>query len=182
MKVLPTPLEGVLIVVPTIHEDVRGTFLEAWNQEGYAAHGIGPDFLQDNRSCSVARTLRGMHAQTDTGKLVSVTSGEIFDVAADIRPASPTFGRWFAERLSDSNARQLWIPPGFAHGFCVLSDEARVEYKCTRRWDPTEEVSIAWNDSDLAIDWPIDDPILSDKDRVAPGLHEALSDFVPLRN
>jgi dTDP-4-dehydrorhamnose 3,5-epimerase len=129
-------------------------------------------FVQDNHSRSVRGTLRGLHAQLrrPQGKLVRAVEGEMFDVAVDIRPRSPTFGRWVGIRLSGDNFRQLWIPPGFAHGFCVLSEVVHVEYKCTGFYDREDEISLAWNDPDVGIAWPVSDPMLSDKDRQAPRL------------
>lgn len=180
MRIQPTGLQGVLVIEPDIHRDSRGFFLEAWNQPRYTEAGIAAEFLQDNRSVSTRGTLRGMHAQTDTGKLVSVSFGEILDVAVDIRRGSSSFGRWVAETLNSESGKQLWIPAGFAHGFCVLSEEARVEYKCTQTWNPTQEISIAWNDPALAIDWPIVNPILSEKDRNAPSLEDAIAGFIAI--
>lgn len=174
MRFLPTDLDGLLVVEPDVHRDARGFFLETWHQKKYAEAGISGPFVQDNHSRSVQGTLRGLHAQLrrPQGKLVRAVEGEMFDVAVDIRRGSPTFGRWYGTRLSGENFRQLWIPPGFAHGFCVLSPSLHVEYKCTDFYDPSDEVSIAWNDPEIAIDWPLADPIVSEKDRRAPRLKD----------
>lgn len=157
-----------------MHRDARGFFLETYHQHKYAAGGITGAFVQDNHSRSGRGTLRGLHAQVKRpqGKLIRVVEGEIYDVALDIRRGSPTFGRWVGMRISGDDFRQLWIPPGFAHGFCVLSDVAHVEYKCTELYDPADEISILWNDPDLGIAWPIRDPIVSAKDNRAPRLRE----------
>jgi dTDP-4-dehydrorhamnose 3,5-epimerase len=164
----------VVLVEPDVHRDARGFFLETWRQEKYAAGGIRGPFVQDNHSRSGRGTLRGLHAQVKRpqGKLIRVVEGEIYDVALDIRRGSPTFGRWVGMAISGDDFRQLWVPPGFAHGFCVLSEVAHVEYKCTEAYDAADEISILWNDPDLAIAWPIRDPIVSDKDRRAPRLRE----------
>ena len=157
-----------------MHRDARGFFLETWHQQRYAAGGITAAFVQDNHSRSGRGTLRGLHAQVrrPQGKLIRVVEGEIYDVALDIRRGSPTFGRSVGMRISGDDFRQLWIPPGFAHGFCVLSEVANVEYKCTEPYDAADEISILWNDPDLGIDWPIRDPIVSAKDSRAPRLRE----------
>ena len=157
-----------------MHRDARGFFLETWHQQKYAAAGITGAFVQDNHSRSARGTLRGLHAQVKRpqGKLIRVVEGEIYDVALDIRPGSPTFGRSVGMTISGDDFRQLWIPPGFAHGFCVLSEVAHVEYKCTAVYDPADEISILWNDPDLGIAWPLRDPIVSAKDSRAPRLRE----------
>jgi dTDP-4-dehydrorhamnose 3,5-epimerase len=157
-----------------VHRDARGFFLETYHREKYAAGGIGAAFVQDNHSRSARGTLRGLHAQLKRpqGKLIRAVEGEIYDVALDIRRRSPTFGRWVGMSISGEDFRQLWIPPGFAHGFCVMSETAHVEYKCTEVYDPADEVSILWSDPDLAIAWPIRDPIVSAKDSRAPRLRE----------
>jgi dTDP-4-dehydrorhamnose 3,5-epimerase len=174
LNVLETELPGVLLVEPTVHRDDRGFFLETFHAAKYAAAGIPGPFVQDNHSRSVARTLRGLHAQLrePQGKLVRVVEGEIWDVAVDIRPGSPGYRRWVGAVLSAENFRQLWIPPGFAHGFVVLSDEAEFVYKCTDYYDAADELRIAWNDPALAIPWPIAEPLLSEADRRAPRLAE----------
>jgi len=157
-----------------VHRDARGFFLETYHREKYAAGGITAAFVQDNHSRSARGTLRGLHAQVKRpqGKLIRVVEGEIYDVALDIRRGSPTFGRWVGMSISGEDFRQLWIPPGFAHGFCVVSETAHVEYKCTALYDTADEVSIIWSDPDLAIAWPIRDPIVSAKDSRAPRLRE----------
>lgn len=172
MKVTPTALPGVLIIEPPVFEDERGFFLEAFHAERYRQEAaIDLPFVQDNQSRSTRGVLRGIHAQTPAqGKLVCVTRGEIFDVVVDIAPRSPTFGRWVAVTLTDANHRQIWIPPGYAHGFAVVSDTADVGYKCTAYYGAQAEIGVIWNDPDLAIPWPIDDPILSDRDRRLPAL------------
>jgi dTDP-4-dehydrorhamnose 3,5-epimerase len=172
MRFRPTALPEVLAVEPTVHRDPRGFFLETWRHDRYAAGGVDATFVQDNHSRSVARTLRGLHAQLrrPQGKLVRVVRGEIFDVAVDIRRGSPTFGRWAGETLSAENFLQLWVPPGYAHGFCVVSEVAEVEYKCTAIYDPDDEITIAWDDPEIAIVWPVAEPLLSARDAGAPGL------------
>lgn len=167
MNILPTSLPGAVIIEPNVFGDARGFFLETWNRSRYAAAGIDVDFVQDNLSFSQRGTLRGLHYQCpqSQGKLVSVLQGEVFDVAVDIRPDSPTFGKWTGVTLSSENKRQFYVPPGFAHGFCVTSDSALFAYKCTEFYNPKFEHCILWNDSDLRIAWPITDPLLSEKDR-----------------
>jgi dTDP-4-dehydrorhamnose 3,5-epimerase len=157
-----------------VHRDARGFFLETYNARKYAAGGITGPFVQDNHSRSARGTLRGLHAQVKRpqGKLVRVVEGEIYDVALDIRRGSPAFGRWIGMRISGEDFRQLWIPPGFAHGFCVLSEVAHVEYKCTELYDAADEIAIQWSDPDLGIAWPIRDPIVSARDSRAPRLRE----------
>ena len=172
---IETRLPGVVVFEPVVHRDARGFFLETWREESCRAAGIHERFLQDNHSRSTLGTLRGLHAQVKKpqGKLVRVAEGEIFDVAVDIRPGSPTYRRWVGARLSASDFRQLWIPPGFAHGFCVLSEMAQVLYKCTTNYyDRDDEIAISWCDPDLAIEWPIADPLVSEKDRNAPRLRD----------
>ena len=172
MKFLETGLPGVLIVEPDVIRDPRGFFLETFHAARYREGGIPYDFVQDNHSKSVRGTLRGLHAQRrrPQGKLVRVVQGEIFDVAVDIRPGSPTFGKWEGARLSAENFRQIFIPPGFAHGFCVLSETAEVEYKCTDLYDGADEVGVRWNSA--GIQWPIANPLLSPKDSALPSLAE----------
>ena len=164
----------MVVVEPDVHRDARGFFLEIYHQQKYAAGGITGEFVQDNHSRSGRGTLRGLHAQVrrPQGKLIRVVEGEIYDVALDIRRGSPAFGRWIGVWLSGDDFRQLWIPPGFAHGFCVLSEVAHVEYKCTEPYDSADDISILWNDPDLAIAWPIGDPVVSLKDSRAPRLRE----------
>ncbi len=174
MKFTHTALEGVILVEPTVHGDARGFFVETYHEQRYVAGGIAERFVQDNHSKSKRGTLRGLHAQLrrPQGKLVRAIEGEIFDVAVDVRRGSPTFGQWVGELLSAENFRQLYVPPGFVHGFCVLSDSAQVEYKVTDFYDRDDEYGVIWNDPAIGIDWPIDDPLLSDRDRAAPALRE----------
>ncbi|RME80703.1 MAG: dTDP-4-dehydrorhamnose 3,5-epimerase [Zetaproteobacteria bacterium] len=184
MRVLETELPGVKIIEPRVFPDARGFFLETFHAERYARFGIpGQDaaFVQDNHSRSVHRVVRGLHFQrrNPQGKLVYVVRGRIWDVAVDIRPSSPTFRRWVAVELSENDHRQLWIPPGYAHGFCVLSELADVIYKTTALYDPADDAGIRWDDPDLAIDWPVQDPILSEKDRKLPRLAELAPDRLP---
>ena len=169
MRFIPTELPEVILIEPDVYRDARGFFLETWHQEKYAGAGIVGPFVQDNHSHSTRGTLRGLHAQhrRPQGKLVRAVAGEMFDVAVDIRRGSPTFARWVGFVLSGENFRQLWIPPGFAHGFCVLSERVHVEYKCTEFYDREDEIAIAWNDPAIGIDWPGPDPILSTKDASA---------------
>jgi dTDP-4-dehydrorhamnose 3,5-epimerase len=176
MRFTPTAIPDVVLIEPEVHRDARGFFLETWHQRRYAEGGIPGPFVQDNHSHSRGGTLRGLHAQVRhrQGKLVRVVEGEVFDVAVDIRRGSPTFGRWAGDRLSGENLRQLWIPPGFAHGFCVLSEAAHLEYKCTDFYDASDEIAIAWNDPAIGIEWPIDDPTLSAKDAAAPRLADLI--------
>lgn len=181
MRFLETALPGVIVVEPDVHRDPRGFFLETYHLDKYRAGGIPGPFVQDNHSHSVRGTLRGLHAQVrrPQGKLVRAVAGEMFDVAVDIRRGSPTFGRWFGVHLTGENFRQIYIPPGYAHGFCVLSERVHVEYKCTDFYDPGGEVGIAWNDPDIGVAWPIGEPTVSDKDGRAPRLAEAL-DLLPV--
>ena len=174
MRFVPTDLPDVILVEPDVHRDQRGFFLETYHQRKYAEGGIAGPFVQDNHSRSVKGTLRGLHAQRQypQGKLVRAVEGEMFDVAVDIRPASATFGRWVGVRLSGENLRQLYIPPGFAHGFCVLSDIVHVEYKCTDFYRPEDEIGVAWDDPDIRIAWPIAEPVISAKDRGLPRLRD----------
>lgn len=175
MKFLPTAIPEVIVVEPAVFRDDRGFFLEVYHQRKFQEGGLPGTFVQDNHSHSIRGTLRGLHAQVrkPQGKLVRAAVGEIFDVAVDIRPGSPTFGRWVGEVLSGENFRQLWVPPGFAHGFCVLSETAHVQYKCTELYDREDEIAILWNDPEIAIAWPVKDlgkPLLSPKDLAAPPL------------
>ncbi len=181
MKVLETDLPGVLIVEPDLFRDNRGYFLEIW--KAGRVEGLPGTFVQDNLSFSTRGVLRGLHYQHPTaqGKLISVLRGTIYDVAVDIRRNSPTFGRWVGMRLDAETGRQAYIPEGFAHGFSVESEEALVLYKCTNLYAPGEEGSVAWNDPDLGINWPVRDPILSDKDRLAPKLKDIPTDRLPDR-
>lgn len=176
MRLVETPLPGVLLVEPHVFRDDRGFFLEVFHAGKFEAQGLAVRFVQDNHSLSRRGTLRGLHLQTrqPQGKLVRCVAGEIWDVAVDVRIGSPAFGRWHGERLSAENFRQLWIPPGFAHGFCVTSESAQVEYKCTTLYDPESDLAIAWNDPELAVGWPVGEPRLSARDAAAPLAAELL--------
>jgi dTDP-4-dehydrorhamnose 3,5-epimerase len=168
MKIIETPLPGVIILEPKVFGDQRGFFMETWSQERYCAAGIKEEFVQDNMSSSSRGTLRGLHFQhpQGQGKLVQALSGAIFDAVVDIRVNSPSFGQWFGTELNAEKRRQMYIPPGFAHGFCVLSDIALFSYKCTDYYNPQAEGGILWNDPDIGIDWPFEDqPVLSDRDQ-----------------
>jgi dTDP-4-dehydrorhamnose 3,5-epimerase len=178
MKVIQTPLPGVLLIEPAVFGDARGFFLESWNQRRFAdATGVDLPFVQDNHSRSARHVLRGIHYQLvkPQGKLVRVASGEVFDVAIDLRRSSPTFGRWYGCRLDAIAHRQLWIPPGFGHGFVVLSETADFLYKTTEYWYPEHERSVAWNDPAVGIGWMLGGaaPILAAKDAAAPRLADA---------
>ncbi len=181
MEFRKTDLPGVVLIEPDVHRDGRGFFLETYQQRNYSAHGIPGPFVQDNHSHSVRGTLRGLHAQLSRpqGKLVRAVDGEMFDVAVDVRRGSPTFSRWVAAVLSGDNFHQLYIPPGFAHGFCVLSERVHVEYKCTDFYDPSDELTVAWDDPEIGIDWPSVEPVLSSKDAAAPSLSEVLERLPP---
>ena len=181
MQIKSSPLPEVMIVEPLVHRDERGFFLEVFHAGKFAEQGLAAAFVQDNHSSSRRHALRGLHLQTvePQGKLVRCIEGEIFDVAVDVRRGSPRFARWFGVALSASSFRQLWIPPGFAHGFAVLSEVAQVEYKCTTLYRPDADLSIAWNDPEIAIDWPFTEPLLSAKDARAPRLTE-LSERLPV--
>lgn len=172
MQVTQTRLPGVLILEPRVFQDERGFFLETYHAERYAEVGIALPFVQDNHSRSRKDTLRGLHFQRTKpqGKLVRCVEGTIFDVAADIDPSSPTFGQWVGVELSADDFRQIYVPPGYAHGFCVLSEAAQVEYKCTALYDPTDEGGVMWNDPVLSIAWPTTTPILSARDQAHPPL------------
>lgn len=174
MNVLPTTIEGVVLLEPERHRDERGFFMETFREGPYGNAGVIGPFVQDNFSHSKRHVLRGLHFQRRQGKLVTVVRGEIFDVAVDIRPDSASFGRWIGTCLSSDNGRQLYLPPGFAHGFCVLSDLADVWYKTTDIYRPEEEGGIRWNDPGLGIAWPaeVSEPILSQRDRAHPTLAE----------
>src|SRR6266478_8710714 len=163
-----------LIVEPDVFRDARGFFVETFHAERYRQGGIPYDFVQDNHSRSLRGSLRGLHAQRTRpqGKLVRAVRGEIFDVAVDIRPGSATFGKWVGDRLSEESFRQMFIPPGFAHGFCVLSEVAEVAYKCSDFYDRSDEIGFRWNDPAVGIAWPIRDPLLSEKDAALPTLAE----------
>lgn len=174
MKIHDTDLPGVLLIEPDVFGDARGSFMESWTERRYAQAGIDASFVQDNVSRSKAGVLRGLHLQHPhaQGKLIQVLAGEVFDVAVDLRVDSPMFGQWYGATLSAENARQLWIPAGFAHGFCVVCDEATFLYKCTDYYVPQSEIGVIWNDPDVAIKWPVDEPIVSEKDNALPRLSE----------
>ena len=180
MRVVPTAIPEVLILEPDVHKDGRGFFLETYHADRYREHGIVGPFVQDNHSRSIAGTLRGLHLQLrrPQGKLIRVIEGEILDVAVDVRRGSSTFGRWVSVALTAENFRQVYVPAGFAHGFCVVSPVAQVEYKCTDVYDPSSELGVAWNDPALAITWPVTQPLLSPRDSHHPMLAE-LTDKLP---
>jgi dTDP-4-dehydrorhamnose 3,5-epimerase len=169
MEALKTPLDGLLILKPKVFRDDRGWFLESYNRATFVAAGIHETFAQDNHSSSVKGTLRGLHFQTHPGqaKLIRCTRGSVWDVAVDIRPSSPTFGRHFGAELDEATGHQIFIPVGFAHGFLVLSDQAEVQYKCSNVYNAATESGIQWDDPELAVAWPLDgqSPIISDRDR-----------------
>ncbi len=178
MKFLPTELPGVILIEPQVWRDERGFFLETYQREKYAAGGVDARFVQDNHSCSVRGTLRGLHAQLarPQAKLIRVIEGEIFDVAVDVRRGSPHFGKWMGAWLSAENFRQIYVPSGFVHGFCVTSAIAQVEYKCTDVYDPASEITVLWNDPALGIEWPLTDGLLlSQKDQQGKPLAELLA-------
>lgn len=182
MKVIQTSLPGLVLLEPVVFGDARGFFFETWNAERYAAQGLPSSFVQSNVSSSSKAVLRGLHYQwpRPQGKLVTVLQGEVYDVAVDIRRGSPTFGRWEAFILSGENRRQLWIPPGFAHGFAVLSDDALFNYLCTDVYVKEADASVRWNDADIAVDWPISAPTLSSKDEQAPFLQDIPAERLPV--
>jgi len=178
VNVVPTDLPGVLIIEPRVFGDSRGFFLESWNERTFAQAGLPAHFVQDNHSLSGRGTLRGLHYQLQNtqGKLVRVVAGEVFDVAVDVRRSSPDFGKWVGVTLSAANKRMLWVPPGFAHGFYVTSEQAEFLYKCTEFYDPASERTLAWNDPEIGIQWPLDpgaQPLLSAKDLQGRRLAEA---------
>lgn len=181
MRVTETALAGVLLVEPRVFRDARGHFLETWSQGRYAEAGIAGPFVQDNVSVSRRGVVRGLHYQHPhaQGKLVSVLRGEAFDVAVDIRAGSPTFGKWVGARLSGEDGRQLWIPPGFAHGFAALSEETVFSYRCTELYHPEAEGTVLWSDPALAIPWPVSEPLLAEKDRAALPLSEIAPERLP---
>jgi dTDP-4-dehydrorhamnose 3,5-epimerase len=177
MRFIPTQIPDVMLIEPRVFGDKRGFFMETWQRSTFAEHGIDFDFVQDNHSLSGKGILRGLHYQIKQpqGKLVRVISGEVFDVAVDIRKGSPWFGKWTGATLSADNKHMFWIPPGFAHGFYVVSDQAEFVYKCTNFYAPEHERSILWNDPDIGITWPLDGnaPVLSDKDHNGKPLAQA---------
>jgi len=174
MQVQDTPLDGVKLLIPKVFGDDRGFFMETFNRRTALEIGLPGEFVQDNHSYSQRGVLRGLHYQYPTwqGKLVRVVEGEIFDVAVDIRPDSPTYGQWHGAMLSGTNKQQLYIPEGFAHGFCVTSEGAHVLYKCTTLYIPQEDAGVLWSDPDIGIDWPVATPVLSPKDEKAPRLKD----------
>jgi len=182
MNIESTPLPGVLLIKPDVFGDARGFFLETWNRRRYREAGLDQEFVQDNVSLSRKGILRGLHFQNPCpqGKLVQALQGEVFDVAVDIRVGSPTFGQWFGALLSGENHHQLYVPEGFAHGFCVLSETALFSYKCTDFYNPSAEYSLRWDDPDLGITWPIDNPVLSAKDQSAQYLKDFPRELLPV--
>tara|TARA_B100001123_G_C15134163_1_gene956634 strand:- start:146 stop:709 length:564 start_codon:yes stop_codon:yes gene_type:complete len=182
MEITKLEIPGVVLIKPDRFEDSRGYFFESYSKRKYQEIGINEDLLQDNVSFSKQHVLRGLHFQSSNvqGKLVYALQGRVFDVAVDIRKGSPTFKKWVSCELSDKNRMQLWVPPGFAHGFCVLSQSALFCYKCSNYYDPESEVSLAWNDPKIGINWPIDNPILSDKDNNLPSIDEIGDDLLPI--
>jgi dTDP-4-dehydrorhamnose 3,5-epimerase len=181
MRVLPTDLEGVVCIEPRVFEDQRGYFLESWSRRVYEQLGITTAFVQDNLSFSRRGVLRGLHLQNPRaqGKLVQAPRGAVFDVAVDVRVGSRTFGRWVGYELSEDNHRQLYIPPGFAHGFCVLSEVALLSYKCTEYHAPDAELGIHHADPEIAVAWPIDNPAVSERDAKLPQLREIPEERLP---
>ena len=181
MNVIPTRLPGVLILEPKVYRDPRGHFFETWHRDRYAEAGLPSGFVQDNLSFSGGGVLRGLHLQNPSpqAKLISVPEGAVFDVAVDVRVGSPTFGQWAGEFLSGENRRQFFVPAGFAHGFVVTGDHALVTYKCDAFYAPGGEMTVLWNDPDLAIAWPATDPILSTKDREGLRLRDVPTNRLP---
>ncbi len=181
MKRIDTDLPGVCIIEPQVFGDARGFFYESYHRDKYADLGIDRQFVQSNVSRSARGVLRGLHYQWPhpQGKLVGVLEGEVYDVAVDIRHGSPHFGRWTAVMLTAENKRQLWIPEGFAHGFCVVSEVATFSYQCTALYDHAADAGIRWNDGDIGVDWPVGDPQLSAKDAKAPFLADIAADKLP---
>lgn len=181
MKVTETALPGVFLIEPKNFPDARGFFMETYNRERYLSNGLELDFVQDNLSFSSKGVLRGLHFQQPhaQGKLVYVLQGEVWDVAVDIRLGSPQFGRWTAVTLSSENKKQFYLPPGFAHGFCVLSDTALFTYKCTDYYHPECDAGVCWDDPDIGIRWPMKAPSLSDKDNRQPFLRDIPKERLP---
>ena len=181
MEVIKTSIHGLLVIKPKVFGDERGYFFESFNEDDYSKAGIDFCFVQDNISKSIKGTIRGLHyqvAEKAQGKLCKVIYGKVLDVAVDIRFGSPTFGRYFSSELSEENHTQLWIPPGFAHGFSVLSDEAIFSYKCSTLYSKEHERAIIFNDPDLNIDWKVKNPIVSEKDFKAPPFKDIQKDFI----
>ena len=181
MKIVKTPLDGCVVIEPAVHGDARGYFYESFNAQKFADMGLDLRFVQTNVSRSARGVLRGLHYQwpKPQGKLVSVVEGEVYDVAVDIRSGSPTFGRWTAAILSAENKRHFWVPEGFAHGFVVLSADATFVYQCTALYDRDADAGIRWNDGEIAVDWPVAEPLLSDKDQRAPFLADIAREKMP---
>jgi dTDP-4-dehydrorhamnose 3,5-epimerase len=180
LKRLPTRLGGTVLLEPVVHGDERGFFVETYRRDLWAEHGVEAEFVQHNHSRSAKGTLRGLHFQTEPGqaKLVRCARGQIFDVAVDLRRDSPTYGQWEGHLLDDEVHHQLFVPVGFAHGFAVLSDLADVTYLCSSTYDPATESGIAWDDPEVGVEWPVDDPLISERDRGAPTLAE-VSETLP---
>ena len=176
MMIEDTNLHGVKVITPKVHEDSRGFFLESFNKRNFSDAGINYQFVQDNHSRSIKNVLRGLHFQKTKkqGKLVRCTKGDVFDVVVDIDIKSNTFGDYFGIELSESNKKMLWVPPGYAHGFCVLSEYADFQYKCTDFYDPNDEGGLLWSDKNINIPWPIKDPLISTKDQNNMGLNQFL--------
>jgi dTDP-4-dehydrorhamnose 3,5-epimerase len=166
MNVIPCPISGLLIIEPKVFGDPRGYFMETWNQRRYREAGVTADFVQDNLSFSRRGILRGLHFQNPKpqGKLLQVLEGEVYDVAVDLRRSSSTFGKWHGLAISSENKRQFYIPPGFAHGFVVLSETVLFHYKCTELYSPKDDMAIRWDDPDIKIEWPLKEPLLSERD------------------
>ena len=182
LKVNKTALPGIIVFEPEVFGDRRGFFKEIYHKDKYEALGLKAAFVQDNHSLSTKGTIRGLHYQLNfpQGKLVFAISGEVFDVAVDIRYGSPEFGRWIGETLSENNSRQIYIPPGFAHGFCVLSETAEVIYKCTDLYHPEDDMGVNFSDSRIGIEWPVENRVLSDKDASLPMLHSIPQNLLPV--
>lgn len=181
MKVEPTPLKGLLIVKPPVFSDERGFFLETYQRTRYAEAGMADEFVQDNHSRSRRQVLRGLHFQVrrPQAQIVTLMSGRVFDVAVDLRRRSPTFGKWFGIELAEDGVRQLYMAPGFAHGFCVLSETADLHYKVSRPYDPSDEGGVLWNDPDIGIEWPVAAPLLSARDAGYPRLRDLSEKQLP---
>tara|TARA_B100000945_G_C20333976_1_gene573846 strand:- start:155 stop:697 length:543 start_codon:yes stop_codon:yes gene_type:complete len=180
MKVIKTPIQGLLVFQPNIFVDERGYFFESWSKKKYQDLGLDMDFVQDNESFSKKGVLRGLHFQNppfEQGKLVRVIKGAVLDVAVDIRKDSITYGQHFSVELSGENKKVFWIPPGFAHGFVTLEDDTIFMYKCTKDYNKNSEGSLAWNDADLNIDWKVENPLISEKDMLASGFRDLKSQF-----
>lgn len=181
MEIIQTPIRDLVVIQPRVFKDPRGFFLETFQSQRYEGAGIAGPFVQDNHSRSAAGVLRGLHFQKNhpQGKLIYVVKGAVFDVSVDLRSGSPTFGRWYGTTLSDENNRQMYVPPGFAHGFCVLSESVDFIYKCTDFYHPEDEGGLLWNDPDLAIEWPVGSPILAPRDMEFPRLTELRPEDLP---